>query len=200
MICTRKDAAMKKALALLILLLSPCLLISQTVTYRPNTDVDFYSVYSPPLLSCGTGQYVATGTDMLPDYYDAAGAATADDFELNQTDVPGGLWQARIVKGFPHTSGTHQSINLVVISHGFTEYDSQSLTRLGLWYSTNAGQGWVSIHQGGNIGWNWTTDNISLATNQDLSNVWVKVCDRVSGFGTSEVDLFVSDIRADVTN
>ena len=191
---------MKKVLVLLVWFLSPSLLVSQTVTYCPSTDVDFYSVYSPPLLSCGSGQYVATGTDVLPDYFDAAGAATADDFELNQTDVPKGLWQARIIQGFPHTSGTHQSINLVVTSHGFVEYDSRSLTRLGLWYSTNAGQSWTTLHQGGNLGWDWTTDSISLATNQDLSNVWVKVCDMVSGYGTSEVDLFVSDIRADVTN
>ena len=96
--------------------------------------------------------------------------------------------------------GTHQAINLVVVSHGYTQYDAHSLTRLALSYSTNAGQSWTTLHQGGNIGWILTTDNISLPTNLDIANVWIKVCDNVSGYGYSQVDLFVSDIRVDVTN
>ena len=191
---------MKKVLALLIAMLFPASISAQTITYRPSTDVDYSSLYQGVGPGCGSGSWIDSTDIDLSAAYDRYGTATVADLEVDQSGVGQGEWRAKIIYGFPQTTGTHQSINLVFNSHCFVIYDQQSLTRCGLGYSTNAGVSYTWLHNTGNIGWIWTQDSVSLPVNTDLSKVWVKVCENVSGHGSSEVDLFVSDIHADVTN
>ena len=188
-----KETNMKR-LMLLVTIFFVCTCAAQ-VTYRPTTSGDSMLPYCG---SQGSNTYQASGQD-LSDAYDSEGSATAADLSLSQAGQGAGIWYQQIISGFSHTSGTHSSVKLVMDSACSGQEDSRSQFSCFISYSTNAGASWRNTHGSGS-GWTETIDNISLSNNIDLANVYVKVCVRAQGHGSSSVDLLTYDVRADVTN
>src|SRR5262249_11893387 len=165
---------------------------AQVITYRPSSDAD------SRLPFCGAGTYQASGQPQ-DSAYDTLGSDTSATFALDQSGAASGLWQQRIVTGFPPTSGTHQSVVLVVDSSASGYEDSQSSFSSKLAYSTDGGSTYKTLHSTG-FGWFRTVDQITLAPDLDISNIRILMCDRAIGHGASAVEIDVADIRVDITN